>query len=244
MMPMMTFNFEPIGTIATPFKDKYGVPRQPGLVHQASGIITLNSNPDLVTAVKTLDQFSHLWLIFVFHEHGGKNWKPSIRPPRLGGRKKVGVLASRSPHRPNPIGISAVQLDRVEFLPESVVKIYVNGVDLIDGTPILDIKPYIPYADSVPMANAGWAAEEIKKWPVHFSERAALALKKLTVTENQNTQSLITEVLQLDPRPAYQKRNQPPESIQQPMFYGIAIGNLEVKYSILSGEFKVEDVLS
>src|SRR5262249_50831961 len=158
----------------------------------------LGKNPDLKTAIRALDQFSHLWIIFVFHEHGSKNWKPSIRPPRLGGAKKVGVLASRSPHRPNPIGLSVVEIASLDADAEGGPEIHVRGVDLLDGTPVLDIKPYVPYADSYPAASAGWAEEAIVRTPVEFSERAELRLKDLK--HLPDLRSLIIEMLGLDPR--------------------------------------------
>ena len=145
--------FEIIGFVETCFKEKFGIPRQPGLVNEARGIIRLRNEDDYRTAIRTLEGFSHVWVVFVFHEHGSKNWKPSIRPPRLGGAKKVGVLASRSPHRPNPIGLSALEIEKIVIDAPQGPEIHVRGVDLLDGTPVLDIKPYLPYADSIPKAR-------------------------------------------------------------------------------------------
>jgi tRNA-Thr(GGU) m(6)t(6)A37 methyltransferase TsaA len=220
------FQFRAIGVVRSPFKDKFGVPRQPGLARAARGVVVLNDDPDLRTAMKSLEQFTHLWIVFVFHEHGGRNWKPSIRPPRLGGSDKVGVLASRSPHRPNPIGLSAVAIDRVDF---AAGEIYVHGVDLIDGTPVLDIKPYIPYADAFADAGSGWASAPITRWPVTFAD---------DVIVHDELRAMISEILELDPRPAFQQKQMPVETSDGSQF-GIEIDGVEVKYEIRNGGFTV-----
>jgi len=151
------WEFRPIGVIESCFKEKFGIPRQPGLARSVPAIIRLDKNdPFLAQSLRRLEEFSHLWVIYIFHEHGSRNWKPSIRPPRLGGAEKVGVLASRSPHRPNPIGLSAVELVRVDLQDPAGVAIHVRGGDFLDGSPVLDIKPYVPYADAFPDARAGW----------------------------------------------------------------------------------------
>jgi tRNA-Thr(GGU) m(6)t(6)A37 methyltransferase TsaA len=237
------FEFEPIGYVRSPFKDKFGIPRQPGLASQAKGVIKIHGDPDLKTALRSLEEFSHLWIVFVFHEHGGRNWKPSIRPPRLGGARKVGVLASRSPHRPNPIGLSAVTLEKVDFDAEGGPEIYVGGLDLLDGTPVLDIKPYIPYADSIPEANAGWASEPIPKHPVKFSAKALDEIAQRDPDGSKSLQALIVEVLEIDPRPAFQKRQLP---VSDPKTWGMKFGfdllGNDVKYEILDGHFLVYDL--
>ncbi|WP_295901498.1 tRNA (N6-threonylcarbamoyladenosine(37)-N6)-methyltransferase TrmO [uncultured Bdellovibrio sp.] len=234
------FSFSAIGIVRTPFKDKFGVPRQPGLAAEAKGVIKLNPDPDLKTALKSLEEFSHLWIVFVFHEHGGKNWKPSIRPPRLGGNRKVGVLASRSPHRPNPIGISAVSIEKIDLDAEGGAEIYVGGVDLIDGTPILDIKPYIPYADAIPEANAGWASGDIPRYPVQFTEDAEAEIAKRDPRGEKKLRALIIDILELDPRPAYQKRQLPVEDEKTwGTKYGFDVIGNDVKYEIREGYFLV-----
>lgn len=200
------YEFKPIGFVESCFKEKFGIPRQPGLVPEAKAVIQLNRDPDLVTALKALGGFTHLWLVFVFHKHGSRNWKPSIRPPRLGGAKKVGVLASRSPHRPNPIGISAVILEKIDLENPKGPALHVGGVDLLDGTPILDIKPYIPYADSFPEAKTGWVVEPIERVPVEFTSESLAAISMIEARKGYpNLKSLITEMLGLDPRPASKK---------------------------------------
>lgn len=236
------FCFKPIGYVVSPFRDKYGVPRQPSLSIAARGKIKLNHDPDLVTALKTLEQFSHLWIIFVFHQHGGKNWKPSIRPPRLGGRTKVGVLASRSPHRPNPIGMSVVQILDVNLSAQGGPEISVAGLDLIDGTPVLDIKPYISYSDAVSEAASGWAAENIVRYKVTCTGAVEEILFQIEV-EKPQFRELMNQVLEIDPRPAYQKRERPIEgNYQVPPNYGIEIDGYEVKYCIGESMIQVMDL--
>ncbi|MGK5088911.1 tRNA (N6-threonylcarbamoyladenosine(37)-N6)-methyltransferase TrmO [Bdellovibrionota bacterium FG-2] len=237
-------NFAPIGVIQTCFKEKFGIPRQPGLTLNAEGLIKLNDDPNLRTAIRTLETFSHIWLVFVFHRHDSKNWKPSIRPPRLGGAKKVGVLASRSPHRPNPIGLSAVKLDKIDFDAKDGPEIHVSGVDILDGTPILDLKPYLPYCDSIPEACAGWAEEPIERVEVVFSAIAEEAVRNHSFGKYPNLRKLIIEMLELDPRPAFQKRRMPPGSAQaEGTQYGFKLFEFDVKWKIDSAKFHVLDVV-
>lgn len=234
--PQVDFNFRAIGFVKTPFRDKFGIPRQPGLAAAAKGVVKLLDEPDLRTALKSLEEFSHLWIVFVFHEHGSLKWKPSIRPPRLGGSRKVGVLASRSPHRPNPIGMSAVAIERIDFDAVGGPEIHVAGVDLLDGTPVLDLKPYIPYADSLPDANAGWASAPIERVALSFTNDARAAFDLL----ESSLQAVITEVLELDPRPAYQKRQLPASvAANDGLKFGIEISEHEVKYEIRAGGFRI-----
>ncbi len=230
------FHFKAIGFVRSPFKDKFGIPRQPGLAAAAKGVVKIEPEPNLKTALRSLEDFSHLWIVFVFHDHGGRAWKPSIRPPRLGGSQKVGVLASRSPHRPNPIGISAVKLERIDREAEGGPEIHVSGVDLLDGTPVLDIKPYLPYADSIPLANAGWASQPIERVDVVFATSVDQAALDLSV------KTMIVEVLELDPRPAFQKRQLPVSNINSGAKFGIEISGLEVKYEIFGRLFIVTKV--
>ncbi len=244
------YEFEPIGVVRTAFAEKFGIPRQPGMVSEAKGVIELNPHPFFKIACQKLETFSHLWIVFVFHEHGARDWKPSIRPPRLGGRKKVGVLASRSPHRPNPIGLSAVKLERIEFDGKKGVRIFVSGVDLLDGTPVLDLKPYIPFADSIPGANAGWAAEPIEKFPVEFTTKAAEALARHEPRIRQSkgdpsidVRRMIIEMLELDPRPASQKRKMPPEDeTSKGLRFAFTLFDIDVKWEIRDGVFAVLDL--
>jgi tRNA-Thr(GGU) m(6)t(6)A37 methyltransferase TsaA len=248
--PPPTYEFAPIGVIRTAFAEKFGIPRQPGMVSEAKGVIELDKHPFFAIACEKLETFSHLWIVFVFHEHGARDWKPSIRPPRLGGRKKVGVLASRSPHRPNPIGLSAVKLDRVEKTEKGAIRIHVSGVDLLDGTPILDVKPYIPFADSIADAHAGWAAEPIEKFPVEFTEKSLSALdrheKRIRAEKRDDSidvRRMIVEMLELDPRPASQKRKMPPrEEGSKGLRFAFTLFDFDVKWEIRDHAFAVLDL--
>jgi tRNA-Thr(GGU) m(6)t(6)A37 methyltransferase TsaA len=235
---------EPIGVLYTCFKEKFGIPRQPRLVNKAHGVLKLKDHPFFKASVRELDKFSHIWIIFLFHQHDAKNWKPSIRPPRLGGARKVGVLASRSPHRPNPIGLSAVKLERIDLEAVGGVEIHVSGVDILDGTPVLDIKPYIPYADSIPDALPGWAEETIQRIPVEFSDQALTVIGRLGQEKYPHIKELIIEMLELDPRPAFQKRQLPPGSLEaEGTCYGFKLFEYDVKWKIQSGTFYVIDVV-
>jgi tRNA-Thr(GGU) m(6)t(6)A37 methyltransferase TsaA len=248
---MEAYRFDPIGVLHTCFKEKFGIPRQPGLVTGAQGTIKLGADPLLRTALRELEGFSHLWVIFVFHDQGlgaERTWKPSIRPPRLGGARKVGVLASRSPHRPNPIGLSAVKLERIDLDAPGGVEIHVSGVDVLDGTPVLDIKPYLPYADSIADASAGWAAEPIERVDVEFDETALRAIELRggsgKAARYPRLREMIVEMLSLDPRPAFQKRRMPagaPEA--QGTRYGFRLFEFDVKWEIRDGRFAVLDVV-
>lgn len=239
------FEFEPIGFVETCFKEKFGIPRQSGLAREAKGILKLSSDPDFKTALRTLEGFSHLWIVFVFHEHGSKKWKPSIRPPRLGGIRKVGVLASRSPHRPNPIGLSAVELERIDWDAPGGPELHLLGVDILDGTPVLDIKPYLPYADSIPEARAGWADEPIVRAEVFFTEAALAAIDERSSGGYANLKQLIAELLSLDPRPSFQKRRMPPGRPEaEGTRYGFNIFHFDVSWRISGGAFWVDDVIT
>lgn len=241
--PPARWSFEPIGIVTSCFKEKFGIPRQPGLVPEAQATIKLKGDPDLKTALRSIETFSHLWLIFVFHEHGSHKWKPSIRPPRLGGATKVGVLASRSPHRPNPIGLSVVRLEAVNLDAPGGPELRVSGHDLLDGTPILDLKPYLPYADSLPDAKGGWAQEPIRRTPVEFTLAALEQIARISQSqgpEYARFKELIVEMLEIDPRPAFQQRRMPPDSAEaQGTRFGFKLLSYDVKWEIRDGKFLV-----
>lgn len=196
------FKLEAIGTVRSSFKEKFGIPRQSRLAKSARAEIRLPL-AKFRDAIDGLEDFSHLWILFVFHH--STTAKVRVRPPRLGGAKKLGVFATRSPHRPNPIGMSVVELDRIERTSKEVI-IHVRGADLLDGTPVLDIKPYVPYADSIPRARAAWAELPGKKLKVRFAPEAARQCRAADPEGSRKLRRLITEVLSLDPRPAFQRK--------------------------------------
>jgi tRNA-Thr(GGU) m(6)t(6)A37 methyltransferase TsaA len=241
---MDQYLFETIGSVSTCFKEKFGIPRQSGLVTNAKGVLKLKADPFFKNALRELDQFSHIWLIFVFHQHDAKNWKPSIRPPRLGGARKVGVFASRSPHRPNPIGLSVVKLDRIDFEAAGGIELHLSGVDLLDGTPVIDIKPYLPYADSLPTASSGWADAPIERTEVIFTEESIRKIEEVSAEKYPNLKELIVGMLELDPRPAFQKRRLSPMSDEaNGTCYGFRLFEFDVKWKIQDGTFVVTDLL-
>ena len=195
-----SYNFFPVGFIKSPYKEKFGIPRQARLVKSAQSTIELISPCNDPSIIKGLESFSHLWLLFVFHAPKHENWNPTVRPPRLGGNKRQGVFATRSPFRPNPIGMSAVKLEKTEQKKGKII-LHISGADLLDGTPILDIKPYIRESDIIKNAQDGWIKD--KKHPqlsVSFSP-----ILKDFFKENEELKKLITEVIKQDPRPRYQE---------------------------------------
>jgi len=207
--------FNPIALIHSPYKEKFAVPRQPGLVASAKAELEILPPYDDINAFSGLEEFSHLWLVFVFHKNSppakNQQWSPTVRPPRLGGNKRVGVFATRSPSRPNPIGLSLVQFHGIKKANGKIF-LQLSNIDLVDGTPILDIKPYIPYADAKPDALAGFAQSEPEAlMNIQFSEKAARQIERC-LHSHPNLQQLISEVLQQDPRPAY-KKNKPDSKI-------------------------------
>lgn len=197
------FSLTAIGKVNSPYKEKFAIPRQPNLATSAKGSIELTGDYADANAVKSLEQFSHIWVIFVFHETMDNGWKPLVRPPRLGGNEKVGVLATRSTFRPNPIGMSVLKIDKINTGKNKVI-IEVSGLDLLDQTPVLDIKPYIPYADAITQAHAGFASTKpaaLKS--VSFSAQASEVCQNAKNTPELKL--LIEQVLSQDPRPAYKQ---------------------------------------
>jgi len=201
---MPEYRFEPIGVIRSPFKEKFGIPRQAGLMARARATLEILPPYDREEAFRGLEQFSHVWILFVFHGCIRDGWRPTVRPPRLGGNRRVGVFATRSGFRPNPIGLSAVRLEGIGVSgPEGGCRLYLAGVDLLDGTPILDIKPYLPYADAVEGADGGFAkAPPTADLPVAFSPEAKAVLRSRESTIPGLT-DFIADMLKADPRPAY-----------------------------------------
>lgn len=192
---------EPIGIVHSCFGEKFGTPRQPGLVPSARAVVELLPPCNCREAVEGLEQFSHIWVVFLFHQTAGRPWKATVRPPRLGGNRRLGVFVTRSNYRPNAIGMSAVKLEKVET--NNGVRLHISGADIVDGTPVLDIKPYLPYADCIAGARAGFA--ECAPQPVLavvFSPEVAAFFAESA--DRSPLKALLTEALALDPRPAYQ----------------------------------------
>ncbi|MEI6178600.1 MAG: tRNA (N6-threonylcarbamoyladenosine(37)-N6)-methyltransferase TrmO, partial [Verrucomicrobiota bacterium] len=190
----------PIGTVHSCFGGKFGVPRQPGLCPDAWGRLVFHDGFRSPEAIRGIEGFSHLWLIFGSHETVGQGWKPTVRPPRLGGNRRVGVFASRSTFRPNGLGLSLVRLDGVDTTSPDGPALLLGGLDLLDGTPVYDIKPYLPYAESIPDAAAGFARDGIPRLVVEIADEAVAEFSSLP----ERAQSVIRQALSLDPRPAVQ----------------------------------------
>ncbi|EKO3456012.1 tRNA (N6-threonylcarbamoyladenosine(37)-N6)-methyltransferase TrmO [Vibrio fluvialis] len=214
---------EPIAVIESPYKEKFAVPRQPRLVPSATARVKLLGESNCPEAVRGIEQFSHLWLLFLFDQNLQAGWKPTVRPPRLGGNERIGVLASRSTFRPNGIGMSAVKLRGVSKQGDQIY-LDLGNVDLVDGTPIIDIKPYIPYSDSIADAQGGYAEAEPEQAEVTFSAAALETLQRLP--DGQVQQAVIGEVLAQDPRPAY-KKNKP--DMKE---YAVNLYDLNVKFMV------------
>ena len=224
----MDFQFQAIGFIESCYKEKFGVPRQPGLAPDATGQLKLVAPFNQADAVRGLESSSHIWLQFVFHQCLRQNWKPTVRPPRLGGNEKVGVFATRSTFRPNPIGLSVVKLERIETNGQQVT-LHLSGLDLIEGTPILDIKPYIPYVDKVEEASNTMAEEAPDLLPVLWGLQAQKDLHRYE-SRLGNFRALVEQVLQQDPRPAYRK------SKAEEKCYGVQLGQANVRFTVNQSE--------
>ena len=207
-----------IARIYTDFPTKFGIPRQSGIIPSLKGRIVFEPEYRNADAIRGLEEFSHIWLIWEFSEALREDWSPTVRPPRLGGNVRKGVFATRSPFRPNPIGLSSVRLESIEIDPKLGPVLHVSGADLMDGTPIYDIKPYIAYTDSHPDAVCGFASKPAEyllevNFPEELLERVPSAIRE----------SLI-DVLAHDPRPQY---HDDPERL-----YGMAFGDIEVKFKV------------
>lgn len=217
-----------IAKIHTDFPEKFGLPRQSGIVGELKAMIVFESkyrNPD---ALRGLEGFSHIWLIWGFHHNNRETWAPMVKPPRLGGNTRMGVFATRSPNRPNPLGLSSVRITRIENHKEFGPVIHVSGVDLVDQTPIYDIKPYLAYTDSHPEASSGLFDNiEDNRLQVHFSEE----LKKLIPGKHHEA---LMGVLAQDPRPSY---HDDPERI-----YGFFFAGYNIRFKVMGNQLTVYEI--
>jgi len=223
----MDFTFPAIGIIHSCFKEKFGIPRQPGLVPLAQAQLELLPPYNDPHALDGLEACSHLWLQFVFHANKRDEWKPKVKPPRLGGNKSLGVFATRSPTRPAPIGLSVVKLEKIETSNGRIV-LHLSGIDLLDGTPVLDIKPYVPYVDLVPEAINSVFSKAPNLMPVEFNDDSTRFCSHYQKVHQLDLVSLIRQILQQDPRPQYQQSE--PERI-----YGMKLLDLDIQWNYPSG---------
>jgi tRNA-Thr(GGU) m(6)t(6)A37 methyltransferase TsaA len=217
----MKHTIEAIGQIHSCYREKFGIPRQPGLVKNGVGSIELLVPYNREEMFRELDSFSHIWLQFCFHEAISDGWRPTVRPPWLGGQKRVGCFASRTPHRPNFLGLSVV---RYHGLRKQGAKLFldISELDLLHGTPVFDIKPYVPYGDSIAEASSGFVHFEKEVMLVSFSAEAQAACETYARSTGQDLLSLIREVLQQDPRPASQR-----DKCRE---YGMLLWNMNVRW--------------
>ena len=196
------YQFSPVGVVHSCYRTKFGIPRQSGLINQADGEIELLPPYNQPNIIRGLEAFSHIWIIFIFHQNLRDGWKATVRPPRLGGDRRLGVFATRSPFRPVPIGLSAVKLTGIEQRPHGKLLLKVSGLDLVDGTPVLDIKPYLPYADVIPEATGGFAPEAPE---TVLQVTVAPEAEAVLVHRGEKFRELCVRVVSSDPRPAYQR---------------------------------------
>ena len=223
-----SFTVKPIAYIETDFKEKFGIPRQSGRAPSLRARIVFTPEYRNAEALREIEGFSHLWLLFDFSLAHKTEWSATVRPPRLGGNKRVGVFASRSPFRPNPIGLSCVKLIGVEQTETEGAVLIVSGADLLDGTPILDIKPYLPFADCIPEATAGYAGQH-EKDGVEVAFPPAL-LEKIPVEKREG----LLDCLKDDPRPSYQDEGRA---------YGMRFADFDIKFTVENGVLTVTDIL-
>lgn len=215
----------PIAHFKSPFTSKFGIPKQSGLAKDLPGRIAFEPAYRNADALRGLEGFTHLWMIWQFSANAHKANSPVVRPPVLGGNEALGVFATRSPYRPNPIGLSCVRIDHIDLDTKEGPVIHVLGADLMDGTPIFDIKPYLPYADCHPEATGGFT--DTRSWP-RLEVRLAESVRRQLTEQEAAT---LADILALDPRPHYQKN---PNRI-----YGMPYGKWDVKFRVADGEVQV-----
>ncbi len=229
----MKYTIEAIGVVHSCFREKFGIPRQPGLVRSARGAIEMFAPYDREEMYAKLDQFSHIWIQFQFHKAVEEGWRPTVRPPWLGGQKRVGLFASRTPHRPNSLGMSAV---RYHGLRREKGKVYleISGMDLLHGTPVFDIKPYVPYSDMLTAASSGFVHFAEQPIEVFFVDEAKEECLRYRQSTGRNLQLLIEEVLAQDPRPASQR--------QKEREYGMLLWDMNVRWLAKGQRFTVVSI--
>ncbi len=223
---------DPIATVRSCFGAKFAVPRQPGLCPSAWGRLVFHPEYRSPEAVRGIEGFSHLWLIFGFHETVGQGWKPTVRPPRLGGKRRIGVFASRSTFRPNGLGLSLVRLEGIDLKAAESPVLLLGGLDLLDGTPVYDVKPYLPYAEAVPEAAGGFAGDVITRLPVEVAPEAEENFRRLPT----RSRAVLMEALSLDPRPA--TRAEDSERV-----FGASLCGCNVRFVIGEGICRILEII-
>lgn len=221
-----------IGVIHSCFREKFGIPRQPGMVPSATAELELFPPYNREEVSRGLEQFSHIWVHFLFHECVADGWKNTVRPPWLGGQKRIGVLATRSPHRPNHLGLSVVRLEGVTR-DRNGCRLQLSGVDILDGTPVIDVKPYVPYSDIVEGARCGYAKGRVPDVTVEFSQNAEAFCHNYTLKSGRQLRTIIEEMVRQDPRPAKQKKT-------TKSGFGMLLWDVNIRFKVVPGGFLVE----
>ncbi len=225
---MEEWTLRPIARIQSDFSEKFGIPRQSGLVEALRARVVFAPEYRVREAFRGLEGFSHIWLVWGFSQNVGAGWSPTVRPPRLGGNVRMGVFATRSPFRPNPIGLSCVELLAIDYDAPDGPALVVGGADLLDGTPILDVKPYVPHADCRPQARGGFA-------DAHREDRLAVDFPpRLEALVPPDKREALRGVLAGDPRPSYQRDPQ--------RLYGLGFAGLQVRFTVEDGVLHVRQV--
>ena len=224
---MNEHTIRPVAHIESDFPEKFGIPRQAGIVGELRARVVFDGEFRSDEALRGIEGFSHLWLIWHFSASDRESWSPTVRPPRLGGNVRMGVFATRSPFRPNSLGLSCVELKRAEIRPGLGTVLVVRGADLMDGTPIFDVKPYIPYADAHPDARSGFAPDAGTTLDVRISDTLLLKIP-------EDKRAALRGVLANDPRPRYQKD---PDRV-----YAMDFADLTVRFSVKDGALTVTEI--
>lgn len=221
---MSDYSISAVGHIQSPYKQKFAIPRQPRLVPEAKAKLIFAPDFNREEFVRGIDEFTHIWLLFRFHETADKGYSAMVRPPRLGGNERKGVFATRATFRPNAIGMSAVKLEGIEY-KNGQLSLLLAGIDLLDGTPIIDIKPYLPYSDSMLDASAGFADTRPEtQMSVEFTPEVTLFIEQQT--QYPDLLNFISNVLKQDPRPAYKKQKDGEQS------YGMTLYDYNVRWQV------------
>lgn len=225
---MESYNFKVIARIKSDFPEKFGIPRQSGLLPNLRSTIRFEPEFRNADALRGLEGFSHLWILWIFSENVRDTWSPTVRPPRLGGNKRLGVFATRSSFRPNPIAMSCVKIEEIRLGGSNGPEVIVSGADLMDGTPIVDIKPYLPFADSVPEAKGGFA-ESVKGNNLEVEIPSTL-LEKIPAEKREALMQLLGQ----DPRPHYQDDSE--------RMYGFNFSGFEIKFKVSGSKLTIESI--
>ena len=208
----------PIAHIRSPFRSKFGIPRQSNIVDSVTSVLVFEPEYRNLDAVRGLEEFDYIWLIWQFSENADHPWSPTVRPPRLGGNSRMGVFATRSPFRPNSLALSSVRLLSVDTTSPEAPLLLLSGADLLDGTPVIDVKPYIPYTDAHPDARSGFAPDAPDVNPVVCPDYLLFKLP-------ENLRQPLIDILSLDPRPSY---HSDPQRV-----YGMTFSDFEIKFKVL-----------